>query len=53
MWKRHENFDVSEETYTCLDHSGHGINGAPYDMRDVYNDMEECQDEIEKLQEIV
>lgn len=40
---------IAKETYTCLDHSGHGINGAPYDMRDVYNDMEECQDEIEKL----
>lgn len=36
-------FDVSEEAYIWLDSSGHGKNGAPYDMRDVYNDMENCE----------
>ena len=36
-------FDVSEEAYLWLDETGHGKNGAPYDMRDVYDDMEECQ----------
>ena len=49
LWERYNNFDVSEEAYIWLDSSGHGTNGAPYDMRDVYNDMEECQEEIEKL----
>lgn len=49
LWERYNNFDVSEEAYMWLDSSGHGTNGAPYDMRDVYNDMEECQEEIEKL----
>ena len=33
-------FDVSEETYVWLDHFGHGKNGAPYDMKDCYEDME-------------
>lgn len=33
-------FDISEEAYLWLDSSGHGTNGAPYDMRDVYEDFE-------------
>lgn len=35
-----ESYDVSSEAYLWLDNSGHGINGAPYDMKDVYEDME-------------
>mgnify|MGYP000122923160 CR=1 FL=1 len=35
-----ECFDVSEETYYWLDSFGHGSNGAPYDMKDVYEDMQ-------------
>lgn len=46
-------FDVSEEAYLWLDDSGHGKNGAPYDMKDVYEDMEECQGFIYELFEIV
>ena len=42
-------FDVSEETYKWLDHTGHGKNGAPYDMIDVYKDMEECVEMMEEL----
>ena len=37
-----QKFDCSEEAYLWLDNSGHGKNGAPYDMRDVYEDMEAC-----------
>lgn len=33
-------FDVSYEAYLWLDETGHGKNGAPYVMRDVYEDME-------------
>lgn len=36
----HMNFDVSYEAYLWLNSTGHGANGAPDDMRDVYNDME-------------
>jgi len=39
----YDNFDVSEETYLWLDNTGHGKNGAPYDMKDLYDDMEECE----------
>ena len=39
-----EGFDVSYETYIWLDETGHGRNGAPYDMMDVYKDMEACAD---------
>ena len=35
-----DNFDVSSEAYLWLDNSGHGKNGAPHDMKDVYEDME-------------
>lgn len=45
------NFDVSRETYKWLDSEGHGTNGAPYDMRDLYNDMEACRDMILELYE--
>lgn len=49
----YNNFDVSEEAYYWLDDFGHGKNGAPYDMRDLYNDMEECEGFIYELYEIV
>ena len=42
-------FDCSEETYLWLDSTGHGTNGAPYDMKDLYEDMEACQEMIMEL----
>ena len=38
------NFDISYESYLWLDSSGHGKKGAPYEMIDVYRDMEECKE---------
>ena len=35
-----ESYDVSYETYLWLDKFGHGTNGAPYDMKDCYDDMQ-------------
>lgn len=49
IYERYENFDVSYETYLWLDEEGHGRNGAPYDMRDLYNDMESCEQSILEL----
>lgn len=46
-------FDVSAETYLWLDESGHGKNGAPYDMKEAYEDMEACQEYIQELYRIV
>lgn len=49
IYEYYESFDVSYETYLWLDEYGHGKNGAPYDMRDLYNDMEACEQLILKL----
>ena len=46
-------YDVSYETFIWLDSSGHGGNGAPYDMRDCYNDMETCKGYIHELYSII
>ena len=45
-WK---DFDVSYETYIWLDENGHGKNGAPYNMSDVYKDTESCEKMIGDL----
>ena len=47
----YENYDPSAEAYLWLDETGHGKNGAPYDMIDVYNDMVACKAMIKKLYE--
>lgn len=44
-----ESFDVSYETYIWLDETGHGKNGAPYDMEDVYEDTLYCSGMIHDL----
>ena len=44
-----ESFDCSEEAYLWLDSSGHGTNGAPYDMKDVCEDMEACAEMVDEL----
>lgn len=49
---RYSEFDVSSETYIWLDEFGHGTNGAPYDMKDLYEDMEACQEMIMDLYNI-
>lgn len=47
----YKSYDVSYETYLWLDEDGHGTNGAPYDMRDLYEDMEACENMICELAE--
>ena len=49
LYDRYSDFDVSYEAYIWLDSSGHGKNGAPYDMKDLYEDMEWCEKEILEL----
>ena len=44
-----EGFDVCYETYIWLDETGHGRNGAPYDMKELYEDMQACADMIHNL----
>ena len=49
VYRYWENFDVCEETYIWLDNTGHGRNGAPHDMKDLYEDMQACEDMIHDL----
>ena len=49
IWQYYNNFDISYEAYLWLGSDGHGKNGAPYKMIDVYKDMEECAERIRKL----
>ena len=53
MREYYDNFDISYETYLYLDDEGHGANGAPYDMLDVYRDTEECAGFIEEALRII
>jgi len=53
IWYFFESFDVSTESYKWLDENGHGKNGAPYEMIDVYNDTVQCKFFIEELYYIV
>ena len=47
IYEYYEDFDVSYETYIWLDNFGHGMNGAPDDMLDAYNDTKQCEVFIE------
>ena len=49
LYNYYSEFDVSYESYLWLDNTGHGVNGAPYEMIDVYNDMKECEEAIHEL----
>lgn len=49
VYEEYDSYDPSYEAYLWLDESGHGKNGAPHDMGDVYNDMVACEDMIYKL----
>lgn len=49
----YNDYDPSEEASLWLDDTGHGKNGAPYKMIDVYNDMVECEGFIYELYEII
>jgi len=51
--KRCDDFDCSEEAYLWLDDTGHGKNGAPHDMKDVYEDMEACLDMMNALADCI
>lgn len=45
----YDSYDPSQEAYYWLDDNGHGKNGAPYEMVDVYNDMKACEEMLNKL----
>ena len=49
----YQDFDVSYETSLWIGSDGHGKNGAPYEINDIYEDMEECHGFIIELYNIV
>lgn len=49
VYRYYEDFEPEAETMLWLDSDGHGVNGAPYHMRDVLEDMEACEKMIEDL----
>ena len=49
IMEQYENYDPSEEAYLWLDNTGHGNNGAPHEMGDVYKDMVACENYIHEL----
>ena len=46
IYEAYNDFDCSYETYLWIGEDGHGVNGAPYEMIDVYKDMECCEQMI-------
>lgn len=44
-----ESYDPSEETSLWLDNTGHGANGAPYEVIDLYNDMVAAKNMMQQL----
>ena len=46
-------YDVSYETYLWLDNTGHGKNGAPYELEDVLEDIKACEQYIQDAHIIV
>jgi len=49
IFEYYQNYDPSEEASYWLDDSGHGKNGAPYEMGDVYKDMKDCEEMVFEL----
>jgi hypothetical protein len=49
VFEYYKTYDPSYEAYLWLDSEGHGKNGAPYEMIDVYNDMKDCESMILQL----
>ena len=49
----YQNFDVSYETYLWLDNTGHGKNGAPYELEDILEDIKACEQYIQDATWIV
>lgn len=49
LWHYAEDFDPDEEAYMWLGPDGHGMNGAPYHMADVLEDMVDAKQMIYDL----
>lgn len=45
----YESYDPSEEAALWIGEDGHGKNGAPYDLADILDDMNECKNNVKEL----
>lgn len=52
IYEAYNDYDASAENYLWPDNEGHGKNGAPYDMKEVYEDMEACQKMMLELHDL-
>lgn len=43
VYRYYESYDVSSESALWIDETGHGKDGAPYDIEDLVADMKECE----------
>lgn len=46
IYEYYEDYDVSEEASCWVDHTGHGTNGAPYELEDLVEDFKACKNMI-------
>lgn len=46
-----ESFDPEEEAVKWIGADGHGTNGAPYSIRTLLADMDECKEHLERLEQ--
>ena len=48
-YKAYDNFDVDRETALWIDDEGHGRNGAPYHIKDILEEFESYEKDLEDL----
>lgn len=53
IWESYESYDPEYEASLWIGDDGHGKNGAPYHIKDIIEDMEECEGFIRRLYIIV
>jgi len=49
LYKAYENFDVDTETALWIGEDGHGKNGAPYHIRDIIQEFERYEQDLDDL----
>lgn len=49
VFDAYQKYDVSCETMNWVDGTGHGRNGAPYELEDVLNEIKWCKNSIAEL----
>lgn len=49
----HDSYDPDEEAALWVGPDGHGCNGAPYNLSDLIEDMQECKSNVKKLVDLL